>query len=175
MDLGQPSRGQLEQPQDRLHPRLRSASPRMATVGKARRGEPGGVAKDIPPTGLIEEHEPRVYFGELQGQRPDQYSTWRPAARRPSSSIRLVGVKARSGRPTPTPARVESTIGSHVAADSLAAKFADINILLSDRVNSQSKIIYDRTAGELRAGLPHRGSRLMAIPIRPSSKAESSQ
>ena len=30
-----------------------------------------------------------------------------------------------------------------------AAKFADVNILLSDRVNPASKIIYDRTPREL--------------------------
>ena len=48
----------------------------VAAYGNRRQsgGEPEWIARDIPPTGLIEEHEPRVYFGELQGQRPDQYS-----------------------------------------------------------------------------------------------------
>ena len=48
----------------------------VAAYGNRRQpgGEPEWIAKDIPPTGEIEEHEPRIYFGELQGQRPDQYS-----------------------------------------------------------------------------------------------------
>jgi Uncharacterised protein family (UPF0182) len=30
------------------------------------RGHPEWIAKDIPPTGEIEEYEPRISFGELQ-------------------------------------------------------------------------------------------------------------
>ena len=36
-------------------------------------GEPEWIVKDIPPTGPIAEHEPRIYFGELQGQRADEF------------------------------------------------------------------------------------------------------
>ncbi|RYZ28619.1 MAG: UPF0182 family protein, partial [Propionibacteriaceae bacterium] len=37
-------------------------------------GEPQWITEGIPPTGDIAEHEPRIYFGELQGTRPDEYS-----------------------------------------------------------------------------------------------------
>ncbi len=48
----------------------------VAAYGNRRQanGEPEWIVKDIPPVGPIAEHEPRIYFGELQGQRADQYS-----------------------------------------------------------------------------------------------------
>jgi uncharacterized membrane protein (UPF0182 family) len=103
-------------------------------------GEPQWITEGIPPTGQIAEHEPRIYFGELQGITPDQYS--------------IVGAE-----PGAAPIELDTPGGPNytydgkggVAIGSLwhrllyAAKFADINILLSDRVNGASKIIYDRT------------------------------
>ena len=46
----------------------------VAACGNQRRSGGGQLVGNDPPTGQIEEHEPRIYFGELQGQRPDQYS-----------------------------------------------------------------------------------------------------
>ena len=81
----------------------------VAAYGNRRQpgGEPEWIAKDIPPTGKIDEHEPRIYFGELQGQRPDQYSI---VGAPPGSATDRAGharaaAKVATRRPTPTPAR----------------------------------------------------------------------
>ena len=55
-----------------------------------------------------------------------------------------------AGRRTrPTPATAESPIGSTFNQMLYAAKFWDSSILLSGRVNSESKIIYDRDPREM--------------------------
>ena len=65
-----------------------------------------------------------------------------------SSSTRLAVAKVATRRPTPTPARVGSVSATCGCRLLYAAKFADVNILLSDRINPASKIIYDRTPRE---------------------------
>jgi uncharacterized protein len=127
----------------------------VAAYGNRRQsgGEPEWIAKDIPPTGQIEEHEPRIYFGELHGQRPDQYSIVGAPAGTPPIELDTPG-----GGEGGNPKTYTYTGKGGVEVGNLwnrllyAAKFADVNILLSDRVNSASKIIYDRTPRELVQG-----------------------
>ena len=80
----------------------------VAAYGNRRQsgGEPEWIVKDIPPTGPIAEHEPRIYFGELQGRGPTstRSSARRPAARRSSWTPRAAA-RAATRRPSPTPAR----------------------------------------------------------------------
>jgi uncharacterized membrane protein (UPF0182 family) len=103
-------------------------------------GEPQWITEGIPPTGQIAEHEPRIYFGELQGLRPDEYSI--VGAEPGAAPIEL----DTPGGPNYTyTGKGGVSIGSLWHRLLYAAKFADINILLSDRVNDASKIIYDRT------------------------------
>ncbi len=103
-------------------------------------GEPQWITEGIPPTGQIAEHEPRIYFGELQGITPDQYSI--VGAEPGAAPIEL----DTPGGPNYTyDGKGGVSIGSMWHRLLYAAKFADINILLSDRVNDASKIIYDRT------------------------------
>ncbi len=106
-------------------------------------GEPQWITQAIPPVGEIAEHEPRIYFGELQGQRPDEYSiVGAPAGAAP---VEL----DTPGGPNYTYAGTGGvSIGSLWHKLLYAAKFADINILLSNRVNDASRIIYDRTPRE---------------------------
>jgi uncharacterized membrane protein (UPF0182 family) len=124
----------------------------VAAYGNRRQsgGEPEWIAKDIPPTGQIDEHEPRVYFGELQGQRPDQYSIVGAPAGAPPIELDTPG-GGEGGNPKTYTYTGEGgiEIGSMWNRLLYAAKFADVNILLSDRVHPQSKIIYDRTPREL--------------------------
>ncbi|HEY5822632.1 MAG TPA: UPF0182 family protein [Propionibacteriaceae bacterium] len=109
-------------------------------------GEPEWIAKDIPPTGEISEAEPRIYFGELQGSRPDQYSVVGAPAGTPPIELDTPG-----GGENGNPRTYTYTGKGGVPIGNLwnrllyAAKFADVNLLLSERVNSASKIIYDRT------------------------------
>ena len=106
-------------------------------------GEPQWITEGIPPTGAIAEHEPRVYFGELQGLNPNEYSI--VGAPDGAAPIEL----DTPGGPNYTyTGKGGVSIGSLWHKLLYAAKFADINILLSDRVNEASKIIYDRTPRE---------------------------
>ena len=81
---------------------------------------------------------------------PDQYSiVGAPAGHAARSSwTPRVAARAATRRPTPTPARAASRSAACGTELLYAAKFADVNILLSDRVNAASKIIYDRTPRE---------------------------
>ena len=123
----------------------------VAAYGNRRQsgGEPEWIVKDIPPTGLIEEHEPRIYFGEIQGSRPT--STPSSARRQGAAPVEL---DTPGGGEGGNPKTYTYTGKGGVPIGSLwhrllyAAKFADVNILLSDRVNAASKIIYDRTPRE---------------------------
>ena len=119
----------------------------VAAYGNRRQsgGEPEWIAKDIPPTGKISEHEPRIYFGEIQR---DFSIVGAPAGAPP------VELDTPGGGDGGNPKTYTYTGKGGVPVGSLwnrllyAAKFGDVNLLLSDRVNSASKIIYDRTPRE---------------------------
>ncbi|HEU5485675.1 MAG TPA: UPF0182 family protein [Microlunatus sp.] len=119
----------------------------VAAYGNKRQsgGEPEWIVRDIPPQGKIDEHEPRVYFGEIQ----DDYSI--VGAPEGSAPIELdTPGGGDSGNPTTYTYKGKGgvPIGSWWNRMLYAAKFADVNILLSDRVNAESKIIYERTPRE---------------------------
>lgn len=117
----------------------------VAAYGNRRQaeGEPDWVAKDIPPTGQLAEHEPRIYFGQLhtdysivgapEGSPPVELDT--PGGGEQSGGSRMFTYTGQGGVP----------IGSFIDRALYAIRFADPNILLSDRVNEESRIIYDRT------------------------------
>src|ERR687897_3129311 len=119
----------------------------VAAYGNRRQsgGEPEWIAKDIPPTGEISEHETRNYFGEIQR---DLSIVGAPAGAPP------VELDTPGGGDGGNPKTYTYTGKGGVPVGSLwnrllyAAKFGDVNMLLSDRVNSASKIIYDRTPRE---------------------------
>ena len=116
----------------------------VAAYGNKRQagGEPEWIVRDIPPQGKIKQVEPRVYFGEIQ----TDYSI--VGAPEGSTPIELdtPGGGDLGGPTTNTyEGRGGVPVGSWWHRALYAAKFADVNILLSDRVNSDSKIIYDRT------------------------------
>ena len=133
---------ELEQPQDRLYTWLRPGGG-VRPDGQSG-GEPEWIAKDIPPTGKISEHEPRIYFGEIQGFLDRGCPGGEPA----------VELDTPGGGDGGNPKTYTYTGKGGVPVGNLwnrllyAAKFGDVNMLLSDRVNSASKIIYDRTPRE---------------------------
>ena len=119
----------------------------VAAYGNRRQagGEPEWIAKDIPPTGKIEEHEPRIYFGELQ---TDYSIVGAPAGQAPIELDTPGGGEAGNPKTSTYAGQGGVTIGSLWRRLLYAVKFGDVNILLSDRVNDASKIIYDRTPRE---------------------------
>ncbi|MDN5762752.1 MAG: UPF0182 family protein [Microlunatus sp.] len=108
-------------------------------------GEPEWIVRDIPPVGKIDEHEPRVYYGEIQ----TDYSIVGAPEGSPPIELDTPG-GGDSGNPTTYTYKGKGgvDVGSWWHRLLFASKFADVNILLSDRVNEASKIIYDRTPRE---------------------------
>jgi uncharacterized membrane protein (UPF0182 family) len=111
-------------------------------------GEPVFTAKDIPPTGEIQTTTPpRIYFGE---QSPSYSIVGRPEGAAPIEVDIPRGGAAAST--TDTENVTQNTydgkggvpVGGLFNKVLYAFKFAEPNIVLSSRVNSESKILYDR-------------------------------
>jgi hypothetical protein len=119
----------------------------VAAYGNRRQtgGEPEWLAKDIPTVGLLTAEQPRIYYGEL------------------ASNYVVVGRQdGQSAIEFDTPGGGDATgeqfktydgtggvgIGNAFTKALYATRFADVNLLLSDRVNSNSKILYDRTPAQ---------------------------
>lgn len=102
-------------------------------------GDPVWIEKNLPPEGVLPDYEGRIYFGEN------------------TSTFAIVGREA-DEQPIEfdTPDGGNNTyagsggvpMGDWFTRILYAAHFMDLNILLSDRVNSQSRILYDRTPTE---------------------------
>ncbi|GAA3545264.1 UPF0182 protein [Aeromicrobium flavum] len=124
----------------------------IAAYGNQRgsQGEPVWVAKDIPPTGELEfDKAPRIYFGE---KSPSYSIVGRPDGANP---IEVDTPRGGGTAEDEAPEGGDSTANTYdgkggVGMGSLfrqalyAFKFAEPKIVLSDRVNENSKIIYDR-------------------------------
>ena len=104
-------------------------------------GNPDFFEYDIPPTGILGLTQPRVYFGELspefsvvgapEGAQPIELDF--PDDRSPSGVVN--NTYTGSGG---------SPIGSLIQRVIFATKFQDVNILLTDLINSESRILWDR-------------------------------
>ncbi|GAB3703909.1 UPF0182 family membrane protein [Mariniluteicoccus flavus] len=102
-------------------------------------GEPEWIVGDLPPKGKLNQPEPRIYFGE----QFDEYSV--VGAPPGTAPIEL----DTPGGPTTTySGKGGVPIGNLFNRLLYAARFADVNLLLSGRVNEASRIIYDRTPKE---------------------------
>ena len=120
----------------------------IAAYGNKRgsQGEPVWIAKDIPPTGEFEfTTPPRIYFGEKSPiysivGRPDGASAVEVDIPRGSGStdskedVTANTYDGKGGVP----------IGSTFNKTLFAIKYAEPKIFLSDRVNENSKILFDR-------------------------------
>ena len=105
-------------------------------------GEPVWITRDIPPVGAIEEEQSRIYYGEqstnfaivgrLEGQQAIELDSPGGAE---GGGEQYNEYDGSGGVP----------MGDPFGRLLYATRFADINILLSDRVNANSKILYDRT------------------------------
>jgi uncharacterized membrane protein (UPF0182 family) len=112
-------------------------------------GEPVFVERDIPPVGeLATTTPPRIYFGE---QSPSYSIVGRPKGEAPVEVDIPRGGTAASSKDTKADATQNTydgkggvPIGNVFTKALYAFKFAQPNIFLSSRVNSASKILYDR-------------------------------
>ena len=116
-----------------------------ANGNQSQGGIPVWTEKDLPPTGDLGKYEPRIYFGE---QSPDYSIVGAPEGGQP---VELDTPEGKSGG-DPTLNTYEGKggvpIGSFANRLLYATKFRDANILLSSRVNPESKILYDRSPRE---------------------------
>ena len=115
----------------------------VAAYGNRRQagGAPDWIEKNLPPEGVLGDYEGRVYFGEqstqfavvgrLDGQAPIEFDT--PGG---CGADQCFNVYAGTGG---------VPIGNMFTRLLYAAQFGDINLVLSDRVNEASKLLYDRT------------------------------
>jgi uncharacterized protein len=116
----------------------------VAAYGNTRNtdGSPVWAEEDIPPVGVLGEYEPRVYFSENspeysivgapEGTRDVEFDI--PEDPDSGGEQRNNTYEGDGGVP----------VGSFINRLLFATKFQDGNILLSDRVNAESKILYDR-------------------------------
>ncbi|SDE16513.1 UPF0182 family membrane protein [Auraticoccus monumenti] len=105
-------------------------------------GEPDWILRDIPPVGELEVPEPRIYFGE---SLTDYSIVGAPAGAPPVELDTPGGGENGRERLTTYDGEGGVEIGSLFNRALYAIRNTDVNILLSERVNSESKIIYNRT------------------------------
>ena len=108
-------------------------------------GEPDWLAKDIPTVGPLSAAQPRIYYGEkstdyaivgrLPGDEPIEFDTPGGGV---ATGTQYNTYTGSGGVP----------IGSFGDRLLYATRFANINLVLSSRINSESKILYDRTPQE---------------------------
>ena len=115
----------------------------VAAYGNQREanGEPVFISGGIPTVGLLPEHQPRIYFGERtdyyvvvgapEGQTPVELDTPSGGEGRSESLYTYTGA---GGVP----------VGNLLTRAAFAIRFGDYNLMLSDRVNSNSKILHNR-------------------------------
>jgi uncharacterized protein len=109
---------------------------------RATNGSPSWAEEDIPPKGVLGEFEPRIYFGENspeysivgapEGATPVEFDI--PEDPDAGGRERNNTYEGSGGVP----------IGSFINRLLYATKFQEGNILLSERINEESTILYDR-------------------------------
>jgi len=112
---------------------------------RAADGTPVWTEKDLPPTGQLGDYEPRIYFGE---KSPDYSIVGGPKG---GQAVELDTPEGKEGG-NPTLNTYDGkggvALGSFGNRLLYATKFRDANLLLSSRVNPDSKILYDRSPRE---------------------------
>jgi uncharacterized protein len=108
-------------------------------------GDPVWIDGDLPPSGKLGSYEGRIYFGEksdsyvIVGREDGQDAIELDTPGGSNSGSETYNTYAGSGG---------VAIGDPLTRAMYATRFADLNLLLSDRVNSASKLLYDRTPTE---------------------------
>ncbi|HYY12062.1 MAG TPA: UPF0182 family protein, partial [Kineosporiaceae bacterium] len=118
----------------------------VAARGDARGqdGSPVFYESRIPSTGLLGNYEPRVYFGE----NSPEYSIVGGPAGGPKRELDYANESQGGQQNTTYTGDGGVALGPTINKLLYSIKFRDQNILLSDAVNGQSRIMYDRTPRE---------------------------
>ena len=108
-------------------------------------GEPVFFSGGIPTVGLLPEHEPRIYYGEKSNQwvvagapddrEPVELDT--PGGGEGGGETKYT-YKGAGGVP----------VGDFLTKGLFAIRFGDVNLMLSDRVNADSKVMFNRVPVE---------------------------
>ncbi|GAA4719925.1 UPF0182 family protein [Pedococcus ginsenosidimutans] len=104
-------------------------------------GEPVFYEKNIPQTGPLGQFEPRVYFGE----KSPQYSVVGAASSASPREFDYPDNSAAGQKNTTYTGKGGVAIGSFARKAAYALKYRELNFLLSDAVNSDSRILDHRT------------------------------
>jgi uncharacterized membrane protein (UPF0182 family) len=105
-------------------------------------GQPDFFESDIPPVGQLNIEQPRVYFGELS----PPYSIVGAPEGSPPVELDYPDDTSPTGQKNYTYTGTGGvSMGSLFGRLLFATKFQDTNILLSDLVNPESRIMWDRT------------------------------
>lgn len=103
-------------------------------------GKPVWQESNIPPKGELGHFQPRVYFGE---KSPNYSVVGAPKGAKPSEFD--YASEAKTGQSNTTyKGNGGVPLGSFFHRLLYAIHFSDINLLLSDKINSESRILYDR-------------------------------
>lgn len=119
----------------------------VAAYGNRRQsgGQPEWIERDLPPAGALGDYEGRIYFGEssetfaIVGREPGQAPIELDTPGGGEEGREVYNVYGGSGG---------VPIGNWFTRLLYAAHFMDLNFMLSDRVNSASKLLYKRTPKE---------------------------
>jgi uncharacterized membrane protein (UPF0182 family) len=103
-------------------------------------GKPVFYAGDIPPSGKLQDYEPRIYFGE---KSPSYSIVGAPSTTAPVE-FDYPDTSERGNKNNTYNGDGGVKIGSLARKVAFAIAFSEQNILLSNRVNSDSRILYDR-------------------------------
>ena len=115
----------------------------VAAYGNQREGngEPVFFSGGIPTMGKLEEHEPRIYFGE----RTDYYVVvGAPEGTEPVELDTPSGGEGRTESLYTYTGEGGVPIGNWFTKAAFAIRFGDINLMLSDRINEESRVLHDR-------------------------------
>lgn len=115
----------------------------VAAYGNQREanGEPVFISGGIPTVGKLPDHEPRIYFGE----RTDYYVVvGAPEDQAPVELDTPSGGEGRSESLYTYSGEGGVDIGNFFSRAAFAIRFGDINLMLSDRVNEESRLIHNR-------------------------------
>ena len=104
-------------------------------------GQPDFFASNIPPTGTLQAKQPRVYFGE---NSPAYSIVGAPEGKAPVELDYPDDASPTGQKNYTYQGSGGVPVGSFFDKLLFATKFQDSNIILSDSVNSDSRILYDR-------------------------------
>ena len=108
-------------------------------------GEPDFAEFDLPPKGVLDIEQPRVYFGE---KTPTYSIVGAPASESPRELDYPDDAEANGQRSFTYDGHGGVPVGSFLNRLLYAWRFQETNILLSDRINSESQILYIRDPRE---------------------------